>query len=148
MSISDDMMWRYWELLTDLTLGEIKAMKDSARNPRDIKLELCERIASDYHGAAAGKAARDAWLRDVSQGQIPENLETSMAADPRLGKVLAGSGLASSGTEADRLVKSGAVEIFREADKGKVDVQGPGQRLEAGSYFVRAGKRWKRVVIE
>lgn len=148
MSISDDMMWRYWELLTDLTLGEIKAMQDSGRNPRDIKLDLCERIASDYHGAAAGKAARDAWLRDVSQGQIPENLETSVAADPRLGKVLAASGLAASGTEADRLVKSGAVEIFREADKAKVDVQGPGQRLEAGAYFVRAGKRWKRVVIE
>lgn len=148
MSISDGMMWRYWELLTDLTLGDIQALKDSGRNPRDIKLELCERIASDYHGAGAGKAAREAWLRDVSQGQIPENLETTVAADPRLGKALAVSGLAASGTEADRLVKSGAVEIFREADKGKVEVQGPGQRLEAGAYFVRAGKRWKRVVIE
>jgi tyrosyl-tRNA synthetase len=148
MSISDDMMWRYWELLTDLTIPEILALKNSGRNPRDIKLDLCERIASDYHGAAAGTAAKDAWLRDISQGAIPENLDTVTAADPRLGKILASSGLASSGTEADRLVKSNAVEIFREQGQSKVDVQGPGQRLEAGTYFVRAGKRWKRIVVE
>jgi len=148
MSISDDMMWRYWELLTDLTIPEILALKNSGRNPRDIKLDLCERVASDYHGVAAGKAAKDAWLRDISQGAIPENLDTVTAADPRLGKILASSGLASSGTEADRLVKSNAVEIFREQDQSKVDVQGPGQRLEAGTYFVRAGKRWKRIVVE
>jgi tyrosyl-tRNA synthetase len=147
MTISDDMMWRYFELLTDLTLPEISAIKNSGRNPRDIKLDLGERIAADYHGAAAGRSAKEAWLRDVSQGQIPENLETSNAADPRLGKILAGSGLASSGTEADRLVKSGAVEIFREQDRAKVDVQGPGQRLEPAAYFVRAGKRWKRIVV-
>ncbi len=148
MSISDDMMWRYWELLTDLTIPEILALKHSGRNPRDIKLDLCERIASDYHGAAAGKAAKDAWLRDISQGAIPENLDTVTAADPRLGKILASSGLASSGTDADRLVKSNAVEIFREQGQSKVEVQGPGQRLEAGTYFVRAGKRWKRIIVE
>ncbi len=148
MSISDLMMWRYWELLTDLTLAEIKVLQDSGRNPRDIKLDLCERIASDYHGQQAGRAAKDAWLRDISQGAIPENLDSVTAADPRLGKILASSGLASSGTEADRLVKSNAVELFREQDKAKVDVQGPGQRLEAGTYFVRAGKRWKRVIVE
>lgn len=148
MSISDDMMWRYWELLTDLTVSEILALKHSGRNPRDIKLDLCERIATDYHGAAAGKAAKDAWLRDISQGAIPENLDTVTAADPRLGKILASSGLASSGTEADRLVKSNAVQIFREQGQAKVDVQGPGQRLEAGTYFVRAGKRWKRIIVE
>ncbi len=148
MSISDDMMWRYFELLTDLTLAEINTLKDSGRNPRDIKLDLCERIASDYHGKEAGRAAKAAWLRDISQGAIPENLDTATAADPRLGKILASSGLASSGAEADRLVKSNAVEIFREQDKSKVDVQGPGQRLEPGIYFVRAGKRWKRVIVE
>ncbi|HNY39332.1 MAG TPA: tyrosine--tRNA ligase [Bryobacteraceae bacterium] len=148
MSISDDIMWRYFELLTDLTLTEIKALKDSGRNPRDIKLDLCERIAADFHGEEAGRAAKEAWLRDISQGHIPENLETATAGDPRLGKILALSGLASSGTEADRLVKSGAVDIFRESDKSRVDVQGPGQRLETGGYFVRAGKRWKRVIVE
>jgi len=148
MSISDGMMWRYYELLTDLTMAEISALKNSDRNPRDVKLDLCERVAGDYHGAAAGKAAREAWLRDISQGQIPENLETAAAGDPRLGKILALSGLAPSGAEADRLVKSGAVEVFHEMDKSKVVVQSPGQRLDTGAYFVRAGKRWKRVVVE
>ena len=148
MSISDDIMWRYWELLTDLTLPEIKSLKDSGRNPRDIKLDLCERIAADYHGAEAGRAAKEAWLRDISQGAIPENQETSSSTEKRLDKILASSGLAPSVTAADRLIMADAVEVFLGTDKSKIEVQGSGQRLETGTYFVRAGKRWKRVIVE
>lgn len=147
MSISDDMMWRYWELLTDLSMAQIGELKQSARNPRDTKLDLAERVASDYHGTEAGRAAREKWLHDVSQGQIPKDLESVEVTDPRLAKLLAAAKLASSGTEADRLVKSGAVEIFKDESGDAVPVEGPGQRLAAGAYTVRAGKKWKRVVV-
>jgi len=110
---------RYWELLTDLTLPEIKLLKDSGRNPRDIKLDLCERIASDYHGQQAGRAAKEAWLRDISQGHIPENQETSSSTEKRLDKILASSGLAQSVTAADRLIMADAVEVFLGTDKSK-----------------------------
>jgi tyrosyl-tRNA synthetase len=141
MTISDDLMWRYFELLTDLTVPQIGALKQSDRNPRDIKLDLAERIVADFHGAAAGKAARDQWLHDVSQGQVPTDLESATVSDQRLNKLLVQAGLAPSASEADRLIKSKSVEIVGLA------VTGPSQKLEPGEYTVRAGKRWKRVLV-
>jgi tyrosyl-tRNA synthetase len=146
MTISDDLMWRYFELLTDLPVAEIGALKHSGRNPRDIKLDLARRIVADFHGAATAQSARDQWLHDVSQGQIPETLEEVSVSDPRLNKALVQAGLAPSGAEADRLIKSGAVELFA-AGNSSLPVGAPTQKLEPGRYAVRAGKRWKRIVV-
>ncbi|WP_321475801.1 tyrosine--tRNA ligase [uncultured Paludibaculum sp.] len=141
MTISDNLMWRYWELLTDVSLAEISALKSSARNPRDIKLDLAERVVGDFHPAAVAKAAREQWLHDVSQGQTPDDLPLADASDPRLKQCLLQTGLASSSSEADRLIKAGAV-----ASNGEV-IKIPSHRFEPGEYTLRAGKKWARVKV-
>jgi tyrosyl-tRNA synthetase len=141
MTISDDLMWRYFELLTDVSLAEIGALKASGRNPRDIKLELAERIAGDFHPASEAKAAKEQWLHDVSQGQAPEDLAVVQAQDPRLKQCLLQTGLAPSGTEAERLIKAGAVAV------NQVVVKSPAQKLENGEHLLRAGKKWARVQV-
>ncbi len=141
MTISDDLMWRYFELLTDLTIGQIRGLKDSGQNPRDIKLDLARRIVADFHPAADAQAARDQWLHDVSQGQAPEDLPLTPAADSRLKQCLLQTGLAPSGSEADRLIKAGAVSV------DQAIVKSPAQRLEPGEHILRAGKKWARVSV-
>jgi tyrosyl-tRNA synthetase len=151
MTISDDMMWRYFELLTDEPLAGIAELRrqaaSGARNPRDLKLDLARRIVADFHPAEAAEAARAQWLRDVSEGQIPEDLETVQAADPRLNRILTQAKLASSTSEADRLIKAGAVS-FAPAGDGNLSAQtSPSFKLEPGEYVFRAGKRWKKVIV-
>jgi tyrosyl-tRNA synthetase len=151
MTISDSMMWRYFELLTDVQVDEIAALRKSAhsgeRNPRDIKLDLAERIIADFHPAEAARAARAQWLSEVSQHQIPEDLETVAVTDARINKILVQAGLAPSGAEADRLVKSGAVAAAPSGSTTLETFSTPAQRLNSGEYVVRAGKRWKKVVV-
>ena len=71
MSITDDLMWRYYELLTDVSLSEINALRESTaggvKNPRDIKVDLAKRIIADFHSRAAANAAEDEFVRQVSQ---------------------------------------------------------------------------------
>lgn len=141
MTISDDLMWRYWELLTDLSAAGIQALRRSGRNPRDIKLDLAERIAADFHPAGEARAAREQWLHDVSQGETPADLAVTDAADPRLRQCLLASGLAPSGAEADRLVKAGAVEVDHTV------VRAPAHRLPPGEHILRAGRKWARVRV-
>jgi tyrosyl-tRNA synthetase len=153
MQISDDLMWRYFELLTDLRMDEIGALKTSDRNPRDIKLDLAARIIADFHSAAEAKAARDQWLAEVSQGQIPEDLVAVTVADARINKILVQTGLASSGAEADRLVKShsvGFIPCTEGSNPSANDLElftNPAQRLEPGTFVIRAGRRWKKVIV-
>jgi len=157
MQISDDLMWRYWELLTDATIPEIATLRHAAtsgaRNPRDIKLDLAERIITDFHTAPAARTAREQWLSEVSQGQIPEGLEAIAVSDARINKILVQTGAASSGTEADRLVKTHAVRFvpcYGDSTPAAADLQpftSPAQKLEPGAYIINAGKRWKKVVV-
>lgn len=141
MSISDDLMWRYYELLTDLTTAEIAALKRSGRNPRDLKLDLAERIVADFYPAHVARAAREQWLHDVSQGQAPVDLPVVPSSDPRLRQCLLAAGLAPSGTEADRLIKAGAVEVDSEV------IRTPAHRLTPGEHVIRAGKKWAKVQV-
>jgi tyrosyl-tRNA synthetase len=150
MTISDDLMWRYWELLTDSALPDIAKLRAEAsagRNPRDIKLDLAERIVADYHPASEAKAARDKWLSEVSEGQIPKDLVETAVSDPRLNRILTATGLAGSVSEADRLIKAGAVAVAAGASENLHAITVPVSKLEPGSYTIRAGKRWKRVVV-
>lgn len=141
MGISDDLMWRYWELLTDATLNEIAAMK--RRPPMEVKLELAGRIVADFHSSAEARQAEQDFNREVRQGAEPVDIgEVRMIGDKRLAQALVTASLASSRTEAERLIKSGAVDLDGErcAD--------PAFLVKPGVYTVRAGKKWKRVRID
>ena len=137
MGISDDLMWRYWELLTDLSLSSIAALK--TREPMGVKMELARRIVADFHSAAeAGQAAED-FNREVRQGAEPADIAQVSMGVQRIAPALVTAGVAPSRTEAERLIKSGAVEVNGEKWTN------PGLSLSAGTHTVRAGKKWVRI---
>jgi tyrosyl-tRNA synthetase len=119
MSVSDTLMWRYFELLSDRSSAEIddlRASVDGGTNPRDIKLALAAELVERFHGAGAGDAARDAFLarfqRKEAPTDLPEQLiSTEEAGGNTLAQILKAAGLVSSTSEAHRLVKQGAVKI-------------------------------------
>ena len=144
MSISDDLMFRYYELLTDIPLSDVQNLRaDIAagkRHPMDVKAELAARIITDYHGAAAAQQAREEFNRVFRKREIPEDIETkevSINAGPlRLTKFLASVNLAASNTEAQRLIESGAVHINdQRVTDPKAEISRPGE------YLFKVGKR-------
>jgi tyrosyl-tRNA synthetase len=144
MSISDDLMYRYYELLTDTPLAEIQKLKQDVaadrRHPMDAKADLAVRIISDYHGASAAEAAREEFNRVFRKKEIPEDIETrevSLASGPlRLVKLLAAFALAPSNTEAQRLIESGAVHVNdQKITDPKFEISQPGE------YLIKVGKR-------
>ena len=135
-------MWRYWELLTDLSLTDIQALK--LREPMSVKMELGRRIVSDFHGEAAGRQAEDDFNREVRQGAAPSDIETvehGAAGDIRVPQMLLALGLAPSRTEAERLVKSGSLEINGVRHAEFVF------HAAAETYILRVGKKWKKVTV-
>jgi tyrosyl-tRNA synthetase len=154
MSISDEMMWRYYELLTDVRIETIAAMKSDAANgkthPMALKKELARSIVADFHSAeAAAKAAED-WAKQFQKDQVPEEIETVSVAfaefanresdGVRLAKVLVKIGFAASTSEADRKIKEGAVSV------DGVKVIAPIVKAPAGtSLTVRLGRKIKNV---
>jgi tyrosyl-tRNA synthetase len=117
MSISDDLMWRYYELLTDLTLDQIEALRLAVRlegrNPRDVKVELAKRIIADFHSEAEAMHAEEEFNRVFRSKQTPDEVgEISLESGPRkLPRLLVDSGLAPSVAEARRLIEQGGVSI-------------------------------------
>jgi tyrosyl-tRNA synthetase len=143
MSISDELMFRYYELLTDVPFAELqKHRADIAaghRHPMDAKAELAVRIITDYHGAPAAELARDEFNRVFRKRETPEDIETkniSIALPIRLTKLLASVNLAPSITEAQRLIESGAVHVNGERiTDPKAEISAPGE------YLFKVGKR-------
>jgi tyrosyl-tRNA synthetase len=139
MSISDVLMWRYFELLSFRGVDEIallKAETEGGRNPRDAKVRLAKEITARFHGAAAADAGEaDFNLR--AKGGIPEEVEAiSLEGAPLgIGAVLKQSGLAPSTSEAMRLVDGGGVRI-----DGTVVVD-RSVKLPPGTFVVQVGKR-------
>ena len=129
MSISDEMMWRFYELVTDVQLADIAKMK-SESHPMEAKKELARRIVTDFHSAdVASKAAED-WAKQFQKAEIPEDVEevTIEESKMRLDKLLARVGLADSVTDASRKVKQNAVKVNGETNPdpaAQVDVQQP-----------------------
>src|SRR5688572_2080423 len=150
MSISDELMWRYFELLSARKLIDIqklrKAMVDG-QNPRDVKFELAIEIVDRYHGAGAGTAERDRFIARFRDGALPEQIEERTlavaGASAKLANVLKDVGLAASATAAYRLIEQGAVRVDGERVGGRDAV------LKAGStYLLQAGKRaFSRVTL-
>jgi tyrosyl-tRNA synthetase len=113
MSISDDLMWRYYELCTDLSVGEIGALRDSERNPRDIKADLAKRIVADFYSEAEARKAEEEFNAMFRNKQAPEDIEerTIAAGTWKLPKLLVELGLAPSMAEARRVIEQGGVYV-------------------------------------
>jgi tyrosyl-tRNA synthetase len=117
MSITDDLMWRYYELLTDLSVGEIEQMRNRATsgevNPRDLKVELAKRVIADFHTAGAAREAEEEFIRRFRHKEAPDEVEERAVASQvwRLGRLLVETGLAPSAGEARRLVEQGGVRV-------------------------------------
>ncbi len=117
MSISDALMWRYYELLTDLRVEEIKDIRaqaeSGARNPRDVKVELAKRIITDFYSASEAQAAEDEFNRVFKRKEAPEEIEEhALAAGTyKLPRFLVEIGLAPSMAEARRLIEQGGIRL-------------------------------------
>jgi len=139
MSISDELMWKYFELLSMRPDGEVAALRAetaAGRNPRDAKVELAKEITTRFHGAAAAEAgAADFALR--ARGGIPDDIpELSVDGAPvAIGALLKQARLAPSTSEALRLVEGGGVRI-----DGAV-VSDRALKVPAGTFVVQVGKR-------
>src|SRR5204862_7754558 len=79
MAISDELMWRYWELLTDVSLAGIQTMKkqaSSGKNPMEFKKGLATKIVADFHSEDAAKQAGEDWAKQFQRDEVPENIES------------------------------------------------------------------------
>jgi tyrosyl-tRNA synthetase len=119
MSISDALMWRYFELLSFRPLAEISALKtavDAGRNPRDVKFELAEEVVARFHDRAAATRARASFIARFSQKTLPTDLPLQFlggadAGGVKLAAALREAGLAASNSEANRKIQEGAVKV-------------------------------------
>jgi tyrosyl-tRNA synthetase len=144
MSISDDLMWRYYELLTDVSAGDIEQMRSRASNgevnPRDLKVELAKRIITDFHSKPDADAAEEEFNRVFRRKEVPDEIETAEmpSGSLPLARFLAQKGLAASVSEARRLIEQGGVRVsgVRQTDPGVV------VKVETGVDFIlQVGKR-------
>jgi tyrosyl-tRNA synthetase len=120
MSISDDVMWRYYTLLTDQTAAQIDAMKarvaEGALHPKQAKIELARGIVSEFHGVTAGERAAAEFDRVYGKGEVPSELrelavDFGEQADRPLTRLLVEAGLAPSTSEAGRKIQQGGVRL-------------------------------------
>ena len=143
MSISDDLMWRYFEVLSFRSLEDIEKLKAAVAggtNPRDAKFELGLEIVARFHDDAAAQGARDEFIARFQKGAMPDEIRgvTLASQDGTLGiaHLLKGADLVSSTSEAFRMIKQGAVKIDGER------VEDRGLAVEAGStHIYQVGKR-------
>lgn len=152
MQISDELMYRYYELLTDMQGSEIAALQESVnsgqQDPMEAKMILGRRIVADFHSAEDAQTAFDAFNREVRQGLEPADTETvdlpSEAKSDRgirVDKLIAKLGLVGSVSEGTRKIKEGAVEINNQRVADLV-LNGTEPLL-----VIRVGKKWKRVRV-
>jgi tyrosyl-tRNA synthetase len=151
MSISDALMWRYFELLSFRPLGEIAGLKravEEGRNPRDVKFELATEIVARFHDGAAAARAQENFVARFSQKVLPTDLPLQMlssqdAGGLKLAVALREAGLAASNSEANRKIQEGAVKV--DGNKA-VDRE---MRLSAGTeYLLQLGpRRFARVQV-
>ena len=147
MSISDDLMWRYYELLTNLSVAEIASLRSAvdngAQNPRDLKVELAKRIVTDFHSREAADGAEEDFVRRFRNKETPEEVEerTLPSNQPKgwdLAQLLVTTGLAESKAEARRLIQQGGVSVDgeRQTVVNSITLWKPGM-----SAILKVGKR-------
>jgi tyrosyl-tRNA synthetase len=159
MSISDALMWRYYELLTDLTIAEIEALQASVKagtlHPMRAKKDLAKRIIADFHSQADAEAAEENWAKQFQKDEVPENLEefeidaaevgavTDGVANIKIDKLLARAGLAESNSDAQRKIKAGSCKIDGETCKELyLQVTVPAEKI------FRVGRKMKKILLK
>jgi tyrosyl-tRNA synthetase len=170
MSISDFLMWRYYELLTDLTVTDIAKLKadvaSGALHPMRAKKDLAKRIIADFYTAADAEAAEENWAKQFQKDEVPENIEEVEIAIAAIGmdrydlgaaqtlgagsdvprflrmdKLVKEAGLAASRSEAERKIREKAVRVNGELIVGTVALDVP------NSFVLRLGKKMKKVYL-
>ncbi|AGU51889.1 tyrosine--tRNA ligase TyrS [Variovorax paradoxus B4] len=146
LSISDELMWRWYTLLSFQSLAQIEALKAeiaAGRNPKDAKVALAKEITARFHSAAAAEAAEQDFI-NRSKGGVPDDIpELSLGGAPLgIAQLLKQAGLAPSTSEGNRLIDGGGVRV------DSVVIGDKALKLPAGSYVVQVGKRkFARVTI-
>ncbi|HGG59149.1 MAG TPA: tyrosine--tRNA ligase [Gammaproteobacteria bacterium] len=128
MSISDELMWRYFELLSFRPTAEIDQLRDeigAGRNPRDVKFELAREIVARFHGPGAGEKAQQAFIERFQKGRLPDEIpekRIEVGEGLPIANVLKAAGLVQSTSEGLRMLKQGAVKVdgARVEDRGLV----------------------------
>jgi tyrosyl-tRNA synthetase len=158
MSVSDEIMWRYYELLTDVSMSEIEKMKRES-HPMQAKKELARRIVADFHSADAAVKAGEDWAKQFQKGEVPQDLEevsvgveevggsidASSRALLRLDRLLVKCGLAASATDAARKLKQGSVRIENQVTNDpRIELTPPPPKRLA----LRVGKQLRIAVIK
>jgi tyrosyl-tRNA synthetase len=159
MSISDELMWRYYELLTDVKVPEIEQMKADAesgkQHPMQLKKALARRIVQDFHGEQAVVGADANWAKQFQKDEVPENIESQTIAlkdvsaeldgqtEPRLriDKLILLAGLADSSTDAQRKRKQKAVKINDQV------IEEHAFNPDSREFVLKVGRKIKRISL-
>jgi tyrosyl-tRNA synthetase len=149
MSISDQLMWRYYELLSNLSLDQIAALRRDVEqgrgHPKAAKINLAVELTTRFHGAAHGRAAQEEFERVFARREHPEEMtvfQVTHGQDSRLSALMDAAGLCPSRAEAKRLCRQGACTVDGEK------VLDPEHVLAPGAYVLKVGKkRFLRVVV-
>ena len=143
MSISDTLMWRYYELLSFRPAAEIERLRrevEAGRNPMEVKFELAEELVGRFHGAEAARRAKETFIARFRRHELPEDLPETTVAAPggriRLANLLKEAGLVPSTSEALRMIRQGAVRIDGERVSDTALEIGAG-----GVHIYQVGKR-------
>ena len=148
MSISDELMWRYYLLLTDATTAEVEAMRrktgEGALHPKQAKVDLARRIVADFHSSAEADRAAAAFEARFARGELSADslAEIRVPVDGHIGlaKLVAEAGLATSTSEATRKIQQGGVKVDREKVmdiKTRIDASRGAVILEVGRKAVK-----------
>jgi tyrosyl-tRNA synthetase len=154
MSIPDELMWSYYELVTDRTPQEIAAMKkdiaSDALHPMDAKMRLAQEVISGFHGEEAARKAAEHFQRVFRDRQAPEEapiFKVPSGEPRRVVSLLVDAGAVSSRTEAERLIKQGGIELI--GDSSAMNVQRSIALIKGQSHLVRVGKKkFLRIVVQ
>lgn len=151
MRVSDDLMYRYYELLTNTTPQELKQLKDDVANkkkhPRDVKVNLAKVLVARFHSQAAAQSAEDEFNRIFVDKGMPDVVEEFLISAQSIGlaQLMTQAGLSASNSEAARLIVGGGVQI----DQQKISDTKMKLDLKAGeSFIIKAGKKkFKKIVV-
>jgi tyrosyl-tRNA synthetase len=150
MSISDELMWRYFELLSFKPMSEIEAFRkqvSEGENPRDVKFKLAREIVARFHSVAEAKAAQDEFINRFRKGEMPDEIaEVSLQAEAGIipiANLLKNAGLTQSTSDALRMIRQGAVKIDGEkVEDTKLEIN------VSSTHIYQVGKRrFARVTV-
>ena len=150
MSISDDLMWRYFELLSFKTMAEIDGFRQQVsegENPRDVKFKLAQEIVTRFHSVAEAKAAQDEFINRFRKGEMPDDItEISLQSEAGvlpIANLLKNAGLTQSTSDAMRMIRQGAVKI----DGEKVEDTKLAIEVSSTHIYQVGKRRFARVTV-